>query len=254
MLWIVTKVKFARNCCNKYHKLQLVYLIFVDIFIEIKPKMRNQKIIKVIENFCSDTNLHGFMYIMQPSRHRIEKIFWTFSILVSFTVTGILIYKFLVESQVNPIIIYTDQNAISAQDINFPSLSFCPGIIFESMKVPFKYQKIKEMLENQTINLSNLTSDELKMMQVVSLVGNDRFMSENYRNLSITTDDFMDVLNSTGSFVGDPILKYNLLPYFFLKGNWSNKYPMNLTRTLWKTGFCHTFNFPNSSQMFHMER
>ena len=212
------------------------------------------KMFKVIQKFCSDTNLHGFIYIGQPSRHRIERIFWTISTFVSFTITGILIYKFLVESQVNPIVIYTDQNAISAQDINFPSLSFCPGIILDSMKKPFKYLEVKEMLENQTIELSNLTSNELKMMQIVSLVANDRFMSGNYPNLSIMTEDFMDVLNTFGSFVGDPVRNFMETPYFFFRGNWSNKYPMILTRTIWHTGYCHTFNFPNSSQMFHMER
>jgi hypothetical protein len=154
---------------------------------------------------------------------------------------------------VNPIVIYTDQNAINAQDINFPSLSFCPGIIFETMRVPFKYLKIREKLENQTLSLNSLTSYELKMMQVISLVADDRFMSENYPNISISTDNFMDVLNSTGSFVGDPLSKFYEIPYFYFRGNFSNKYAMNLTRTLWKTGFCHTFNFPNSSQMFYME-
>ncbi|KAL7036626.1 hypothetical protein ACKWTF_008880 [Chironomus riparius] len=209
--------------------------------------------LKVIQNFCGDTNIHGFMYIGQVSSHRIERIFWAISIFVSFTLTGILIYKFIIESQANPIVIFTDQNAISVQDINFPSLSFCPGIIFETIKNPFKYTEIKEMLENQTIELSNLTLDELKMMQIVSLVANDRFMSGNYPNLSITTEDFLDVLNTFGSFIGESV-KSNVLPtYYFFNGNWSNKYPMNLTRTIGPTGFCHTFNFPNSSQMFRME-
>ena len=209
--------------------------------------------LKVIQNFCGDTNIHGFMYIGQESSHRIERIFWAVSIFVSFTLTGILIYKFIVESQANPIVIFTDQNAISVQDINFPSLSFCPGIIFETMKNPFKYREIKGMLENETMELSNLTLSELKMMQIVSLVANDRFMSGNYPNLSITTEDFMEVLNTFGSYIGESV-KSNVLPtYYFFNGNWSNKYPMNLTRTLWRTGFCHTFNFPNSSQMFQRD-
>ena len=210
--------------------------------------------LKRIEFFCNNTNIHGFNYIGQSSRHKIEKIWWALSIFTSFIITGILIYKFIVESQVNPIVIYSDQNAISAYDLYFPSLSLCPGIIFETMKEPFQYRELKEMLENGTIELENLTLYEQKMMQTVSLIANDQFMLENYQNTSIPTDNFMDLLYSFGTFVGDPIQNDVDPPYFYFRGNWSNKYPMNLTRTLWNTGFCHTFNFPNSSQMFHLKR
>ena len=93
--------------------------------------------LKVIQNFSSDTNLHGFIYIFEPTRHKVERIFWTLSILTSFTITGILIYKFIVESQANPFVIYTDQSAISAQNIYFPSVSICPGLLSQTMIKPF---------------------------------------------------------------------------------------------------------------------
>lgn len=206
--------------------------------------------LKVIENYCSDTSLHGFIYIIQPPRHKSERIFWTFAIFASFIQTGILIYKFIVENQANPIVFYTDQNAISVQDINFPSVSFCPGILLKSMNEPFEYHKIKAQLENQTLDIENLTLKELKMMQVASLVADDRFMSSKYQNLTIPTEDFVDILGSFGSFFGDPMYKRFLRFYF--TGNWTDKYPANFTHTLWKTGPCYTFNFPNSTQMFHL--
>jgi amiloride-sensitive sodium channel len=212
--------------------------------------------LKVFENYCSDTSLHGFIYIIQPPRHKIERIFWSLAIFASFIQTGILIYKFFVENQANPIVIYTDQNAISLQDIDFPSVSFCPGIIFKTMDKPFEYHEIKKMLENQTMDIENLTLNELKMMQVASLVAQDKFMSTNYPNVSISTDDFVEVLGSFGSFFGPPAYfeGERLLSLSFFAGNWTDRYPANLTYTLWKTGFCYTFNFPNSSQMFEMDR
>lgn len=210
--------------------------------------------LEVIQNFSSDTNLHGFIYIYQPTRHKTERIFWILSIFTSFTLTGILIYKYIVESQLNPIVIYTDQNAISAQDIFFPSVSLCPGLLFKTMDEPFKYQNVKDMLENQTLNLSRLTLKELKMMQIGSLVANDRFMSRKYPNLSIATEDLLDVLDSFGTFIRHSMKYGKLEPFSNIAGNWSNKYPVHLTRTLSKVGYCFTFNFPNSSQMFHMEK
>lgn len=210
--------------------------------------------LKVIQNFCNDTSLHGFNYICHPGRHKTEKIFWALSILASFTVTGVLIFKFIIESQANPTVIYTDQNAISAQDIYFPSLSLCPGIITKTMEKPFRYEIMKKMIENRTLKLTNLTLAELKMMQIGSLVSNDRFMSKKFPNLSIATEDFLDVIDSFGIFLSPSFTRSKSTPYINIYGNWSNKFPLNLTRTLSKTGYCYSFNFPNSSQMFHMDR
>ncbi|CAG9805270.1 unnamed protein product [Chironomus riparius] len=206
--------------------------------------------LKVVGNYCSDTSLHGFIYITQSTRHKIERIFWSIAIFASFIQTGILIYKFMIENQANPIVIYTDQNAISVQDINFPSVSFCPGILLKTMEKPFEYHEIKLMLKNQTMNIKNLSLKELKMMQVASLVAKDQYMSTNFQNVSIPTNDFIDILGSFGTFFGEPLYGTIFRPYFM--ANWTDKYPVNFTNTLWKTGFCYTFNFPNSSQMFHL--
>lgn len=210
--------------------------------------------IEIVRDFCSDTNLHGFIYIVQPSRHKIERIFWSVSIFGSFILTLILIIKFIFESQSNPIVIYTDQNVINVEDINFPAVSVCPGVILKAgRKNTLDYKEIMMRITNETMDIEELTENELKLLQVASLIANDRFMSINFPNLSIPTDDFIEKLGEFEEFFDDPPFKNVLVPYNF-GANWTDKYPVFMTQNLWKFGFCHTFNFPNSSEIFRMEK
>jgi hypothetical protein len=89
----------------------------------------------------------------------------------------------------------------------------------------------------------------LKLLQIASLIGNDRALS-NY-NISIPMENLTDVIRE---FVN--VYRCNedsrICASHFL-GNFSRKYETNWTRIWHKTGFCFTFNFPNSSQFFHLD-
>jgi hypothetical protein len=88
-------------------------------------------------------------------------------------------------------------------------------------------------------------------MQIISLISNDRFLS-NF-NVSIPTDNLIDRLTDFITlFQTTPSINS---PYpIHMKANWSQQYETNWTRTLHKTGFCYTFNFPNSTQFFNREK
>jgi hypothetical protein len=90
-------------------------------------------------------------------------------------------------------------------------------------------------------------------MQIISLISNDRFLSN--LNVSVSTENMISRLNDFFSLLRyEPIEPdLNALSPIFLNGNWSNRYEANWTETLHKTGFCYTFNFPNSSQFFHLD-
>lgn len=91
----------------------------------------------------------------------------------------------------------------------------------------------------------------LKYMQIASLIANDRFMSRH--NISISTDDFNELINDFPR-----VIRYSTefnSPYaLFMYANWSMQHEANWTKVLYKTGFCYTFNYPNASQMFHVEK
>lgn len=211
------------------------------------------KIKKILQNFCKDTNLHGFNYTVQLSRHKAEKIFWSVSISTSFILTLILIIKFIIESQTNSVIIYTDQNVIKVQDINFPAISICPGLIYRiKSNITIDYDSIGWKLNLHGYDgIRNLTLDEQKLFQVANLVADTQFLSRNFPNFSISTDGFVEKMEEFQDVFGEPFYSKSLVPYHFV-ANWTNRYPVFLTRTLWKTGFCHTFNFPGSDKIFDM--
>lgn len=50
------------------------------------------------------------------------------SLLISMVLTVVLIFKLFINIQRNPIVIYTDDNAIAATDINFPAMTICPSL------------------------------------------------------------------------------------------------------------------------------
>lgn len=125
---------------------------------------------KTIKYFCRNTNIHGFGYIVQQSGHRIEKIFWSLSILISFILTGILIHKLVIESQKNPTIIYTDQSVVNVEELNFPAVSICPGLLTKSRcETIIDYDKMKLDLIDQP-NITRYSLDDLKLLQIASLI------------------------------------------------------------------------------------
>lgn len=159
-------------------------------------------------------------------------------IFVSFALTGILIYKLISESQKNPVVIYTDQNVISVQDINFPAVSLCFGLPY---KLPchtvLDYDHIKLDLESDSAKIKNLTLDNLKMLQLLSLVARDGFVAEKFPDLKIPTDDLVEIIEN---FDGALPYKHKYNPGYL--GNWINDYFVDTVKTLSDSGFCYTFN------------
>lgn len=88
-------------------------------------------------------------------------------------------------------------------------------------------------------------------MQITSLISNDGIMSS--LNVSIETDDFVDRLDDFISiwyydkmFGGDYPVQ--------MSATWNTSYPVNFMRVLHPKGFCYTFNFPEVSEVFNLNR
>jgi hypothetical protein len=91
-------------------------------------------------------------------------------------------------------------------------------------------------------------------MQIISLISNDKFLS-NF-NISIPTDNLIDRLNDFILVFFNIFSLYNKTTDIYpinMNTNWTSQYEANWTRILHKTGFCYTFNFSNSTQLFNLE-
>ena len=215
----------------------------------------------IFNNFCLDTNIHGFAYIPQPQLHKVEKIFWILSVLTSFILTGLLIHKLLLESQKNPTVIYTDQNAVKIEELNFPAVSICPGLIYKTFcHVVIDYELIKAQLLSHEKNISELSIKDLKLMQVGSLVARDHFLSDNFPSLSIPTNDFMAIYERYNMTfvpyymykyaVGETTRPYLVLPPSNFIGSYENKYTVYLKHFVTERGPCFTFNAPKVTDIY----
>jgi hypothetical protein len=143
-----------------------------------------------LAHFCANTGIHGFVYVVSTKRHLAERLFWLLMIASSFVLTGALTRKLIIENQHNPTIIFSDQNIVPVTDIVFPSISLVPGLIPRNrLKIGFDYVAYKDYLENGQATIENSSMDELKRMQIASLIARDGFMAQ--FNVTIPTDDFV---------------------------------------------------------------
>lgn len=204
----------------------------------------------LLKTFCSHTNLHGFIYIVQPSRHKIEKIFWLFSVLISFILTGILIHKLIIEGQKNSIVIYTDQHPIRVQDINFPAVAMCLGVLGRTpCQTHMYYDGAKSLLEKNKTAIETLKEVQLKLLQIGSLLSRDQFMSDNFPTLNISTDNFMQMLDLLRKF----FFERGTHAYSFY-GVLYDRYKIWVTEEFSNTGPCYSFNIPRFRRVFEESR
>jgi hypothetical protein len=60
-----------------------------------------------------------------------------------------------------PIVFYIDDVSAPVVDINFPAVSFCPGLIIKNdFKVAIEYREIAEKLDDFKLNPSDMSLSE----------------------------------------------------------------------------------------------
>lgn len=149
---------------------------------------------------------------------------------------------------------YSDSKAVSVTEINFPAVSIClPLRVGDAGLDGFNYTTIYDGITSGTRNFTEL---ELKYLQIISLLtgAHEDFLFS--LNQSIPTDDFLDRLKDFppawkifDSSYDDGKKKISDQEF-----DWLNKYQVSVTKTLWKTGFCYIFNFPEAENIFNIEK
>lgn len=89
----------------------------------------------------------------------ISRLFWAVSLVISLILTVLLIHQLFSSIKRNPIVIYTDDNAIAATDINFPAMTICPSLKLgvEGFN-EFNLLQVSKDLESGKLNLNDLSS------------------------------------------------------------------------------------------------
>lgn len=113
------------------------------------------------KDFLSRTTLHGFKYLGQKRRKRVEKIFWSIAFGISIILTVIMIYKLLQNYYNSPIVIVADNFDYWISDFHFPSVTICPSLMFNTKFVKtVDYNSITKALVLKQIAIENLTMEE----------------------------------------------------------------------------------------------
>lgn len=86
-------------------------------------------------------------------------------------------------------------------------------------------------------------------MQVIGLVYNDDFLLR--YNAIIPTDDFIERLSDFKPFFDSDVYDDS---GFAFQMSWSWNYGTYFYEVLFKTGFCFTFNYPGSSEIFNLNK
>lgn len=207
---------------------------------------------KVFENFSNNTTIHGFFYIVQPFRHKIERLFWILSVLISFILISLLMYRILSDNQKVQNIIYIDENFISVEDLNFPAVSICYGFQYKGSKYTTKtYDDFRKKLKQNETKIEDYSSKDLKYFQILSLIQKDRFMSEKFPYVNIPTDDFMNRIQELNNTLPmDSEDSEGAIYAWAMYGQWIGQHLVYGKKVLSDTGVCFGFNFPDQDQVY----
>lgn len=132
------------------------------------------------KSYCEKSTVHGVFYIGHSRSHIVERfrkfnqlaiaarkyflnriifrIFWSFSLIVSLTLTGLMISELIEKLNKTPIVISLDDTPIHVSEIYFPSVTICPGIspIVDSVD----YKEFVDEIKSGQINLTQFTDQE----------------------------------------------------------------------------------------------
>lgn len=103
------------------------------------------------------------------------RFFWVLSLIISLALTSQLTFKFFKNISKNSIVIHVEEKNVNVADLNFPALTFCPGLIIAETQATYyspdevgtgddrviiDYDKIVEGLKNRKMSIDDLTDQQ----------------------------------------------------------------------------------------------
>ncbi|CAG9811153.1 unnamed protein product [Chironomus riparius] len=204
------------------------------------------------------------------------RIFWVIALIFSVTCTSILIGKVVIKVLNFPIVAYLSDQSVPLSEINFPAVTICPKLqpfFVKDYKLQkyYKYEKhsieeyfleneeylqetederkfgnisyveFLDRIDNGSIKPKKLAIKLLKRLQVIDLVTN-RGTFQNL-NISIPTDDFLDILNQFPKQFRETI---SIVFY------WINQLQFYMSEVITPWGLCFTYNIAFSHDLLNL--
>ncbi|KAG5668125.1 hypothetical protein PVAND_016078 [Polypedilum vanderplanki] len=226
-----------------------------------------------IENFFDLSTIHGLKYLSKKF-HWIERFFWSLSLFISIILTIYLITELFINLNHDPVITHIADHQVPITDIDFPAITVCLG---QEHVIPYYYEKFKYYKRLSHIKYSDKKifkdfADEikyfkymnyaaildeiakgyfdvdklglkiLKRLQVIDILTKRGILSQ--LNISIPTDDFLDVLSE---FQRANIRE--ILPLF----HWSRDFHARYSIILTEFGLCRSFNLALPEDIFYID-
>ena len=95
---------------------------------------RHAKIATTSREYCQNTSLHGWQYLVDdegPAR----KAFWAVTILAFYIAVTVLVVQTTDDWNDQPVVTTVDTFTYPADQIQFPSITICPPIRYEKMRL-----------------------------------------------------------------------------------------------------------------------
>ncbi|XP_059060865.1 pickpocket protein 28-like [Achroia grisella] len=192
-----------------------------------------------LQEFMSNTTLHGFRYIADKNFTSVERVWWFFMVVSSIAVCAIFIRKVWIKWDESPVIVSFADTSNSVWHIPFPAVTLCTET--KPKQTVFNFTKINFDLKEDR---SKVSPEDLKTFQDMLLLcnyasdpnGGPEIVEDiqssiaTLQRLAPTRDDvFLDCLWDT----------LNCEQMFY--------------HTLTKDGYCFTFNMLSAEEMFRTE-
>ncbi|KAJ3655391.1 hypothetical protein Zmor_014523 [Zophobas morio] len=189
----------------------------------IKEKSTWLKVKNYLREYCKVSNIHGVRYLA-ARRSNIERLTWTFFILLSMCCCTFMIYKIWQKYENNPIVINFSSKQLSVYDVPFPAVTICPES--KSSSLTFNYSDVYYKIRSQI----KVSDEKFKVFHYMYLLC-DEFDTLKL-NISKTVDeDFFATIKE---------FHPNLTEVCYFQG----RECVNVTfdAILTKEGICYSFN------------
>ncbi|KAJ3653948.1 hypothetical protein Zmor_013169 [Zophobas morio] len=188
------------------------------------------------KQFCLNTALHGYRFIVLPKRILLERVFWVIVVLISLSSALALLFIAWFSFQDNPTILVTDSTHYPIWNYPFPAVTICS---FNKLSKKRTLALAKELDNPYGISAEDLALDLRLLFQLI-FNNNENIPLRNYTRLQ----DILDMNDLSIEKVMDKIAPKcsDLLQRCKWKGE--EKRCESIFETIKTTeGYCCTFNY-----------
>lgn len=189
-----------------------------------------------ITEYTENSSLHGVRYLGETKRNIFERLWWLIVFVVSLYVCVDLILKTYHKWDSSPVIVSFAQSPTPVWQIPFPAVTICPET--KARQSVFNFTDCY----NRQLDL-NLTMDELKQYQKVSLVCDNHLYTEGNETTDYSTIDFL-------AEIAPP---FSQVFWTCMWTNHNHTCDTLFTPVLTEEGVCYTFNMLDRDDIFTNE-